>query len=208
MVTSRERQRIKQKMSPTAPVQEQPGRFGGQLRRRSVRYVVAVIAVAVVGVAGIVALSILAGDDEPAAIEGWVPEYDVDSPAPAFVFTPGPTFWVGGSADLDPDVAWMQPEYVRDGALVAPMTPVVPFFVGSDAGFDPDVAWMQSEYDQDGALVAPMMPVVPFFVGAEAGLDVDVVWMQSEYEADTPAVSYRPLPSVTFWVGQSESDGG
>ncbi len=168
MLTSRERERIGETMSTTAPVQEPVGRIEAPLRRRSQWYGLLGIVLGIVMIVGLVALAVLV-DDEPAPIEGWMPEYDVDSPSPAFVFTPGPTFWVGQSANLDPDVAWMQSEYEVDSGFVAPLVVQVSVpYVGGDADLDPDVAWMQSEYD-----------------------------------VDTPAVSYEPLPTVSFWVGQS-----
>lgn len=129
----------------------------------------------------------------------WLPEYAVDTAANAAVTATlgGPiedtSRYVGGDANLDPDVLVLSHEWIAeygtdtatDPAIAAllggPVTTVDRWF-GLDANLDPDMpGWWVPEYEIDTATdpeIAGAMggPVIPLdrYVGSDANLDPDI----------------------------------
>ena len=107
------------------------------VRRHIVLFALLVAVVVIGAVAGIwLAQRPTPASDSPTT--AWTPEYGVDTPLVTYA-EPGAALWIGGDANLDPDVAaWGQSEYRADTPLVTYEEFGATIWVGGDANLDPD----------------------------------------------------------------------
>jgi hypothetical protein len=106
--------------------------------RRHIGLFATLAAVVVLGALAGIWLAQRSSQPSETAATDWAPEYAADTPLVTYT-DPGATLWVGGDANLDPDVAvWGQSEYAADTPLVTYADPGATLWVGGDANLDPD----------------------------------------------------------------------